>query len=111
MPPLLEYLNQSLIKPFFSRKFKHLTMSSSDVIGTTKVEVVACYIKSGIGYLQKHFFQKEIENIFFEILLPKTKPQIVGIIYSPPNQNNFLEIINANFDKLRKLRLVNYYYY
>ena len=61
---------------------------------------VACYIRSDIGYLQKHFFPKEIENIFVEILLPKTKPLIVGIIYRPPNQSNFLEIINANFDKL-----------
>ena len=42
----------------------------------------------------------EIENIFFEILLPKTKRLIVGIIYRPPNQVNFLEIKNANFDKL-----------
>ena len=36
-----------------------------------------------------------------EILLTKTKPLIVGIIYRPPNQSNFLEIINANFDKLK----------
>ena len=41
-----------------------------------------------------------IENIFAEILLPKTKLLIVGIIYRPPNQSNFLEIIKANFDKL-----------
>ena len=62
---------------------------------------VACYIRSDIGYLlTEHFFPKEIENIFVEILLPKTKPLIVGIIYSPPNQSNFLEIINANFGKL-----------
>ena len=32
--------------------------------------------------------------------MPKTKPLIVEIIYSPPNQSNFLEIINANFGKL-----------
>ena len=61
---------------------------------------VACYIRSDIRYLQKHFFPKETENIFVEILLPKTKPSIVGIIYRPPNQSNFLEIINVNFNKL-----------
>ena len=60
---------------------------------------VACCIRSDIGYLQKHFFPKEIENIFIEVLLPKTKPIIAGIIFRPPNQSN-LEIINANFDKL-----------
>ena len=32
--------------------------------------------------------------------MPKTKPLILGIIYRPPNQSNFPEIINANFDKL-----------
>ena len=36
---LSEYLNLSLVKPFFSRKSKYLTMSSSDVIGTETVEV------------------------------------------------------------------------
>ena len=61
---------------------------------------VACYIRSDIDYLQKCFFPREIENSFVEILLPKTKPVIVGIIYRPPNQSNFLEIINANFYKL-----------
>ena len=33
---------------------------------------VACYIRSDIGYIQKHFFLKEIENIFVEIILLKT---------------------------------------
>ena len=53
-----------------------------------------------MGYVQKRFFPREIENIFVEILLPKTKPLIVGIIYRRPNQSNFLQIINANFHKL-----------
>ena len=34
---------------------------------------VACYIRSDIGYLQKHYFPKEIKNIFVKILLPKAK--------------------------------------
>ena len=61
---------------------------------------VAFYIRRNIGYLQKHYFPREIENIFVEILIPKIKPLVVGIIYRPPNQINFLEIIKANFDKL-----------
>ena len=56
---------------------------------------VTCYIRSDIGYLQKHFFPKEIENNFAEILLNKAKP-LKGHV--PPNQSNFLEIINANSD-------------
>ena len=47
----------------------------------------------------KNTSRRETENIFVEFLLPKTKPQIVGIIYRP-NQSNFLEIITTNFDKL-----------
>ena len=61
---------------------------------------VACYIRSDIGYVQKRLFQREIGNIFVEILLSKTKPLIAGNIYRPPNQINFLEIINAMFGKL-----------
>ena len=33
---------------------------------------VACYIRSDISYVQKDCFSNVIENIFFEILLPKT---------------------------------------
>ena len=46
-----------------------------------------------IGYLQKHFVPTEIENIF-KILLPETKPPIVGIIYRPPNN-----VIKVTFTK------------
>ena len=59
---------------------------------------VASYVRIDVGDLQKTFFPKTIENIFVEILLPKTKPLIVEITYRPPNQNSFLEIINSNFD-------------
>ena len=45
------------------------------------------------------FFPREIENISAEVILLKTKPLIVWIIYKPPNQINFLQIISANFDK------------
>ena len=41
-----------------------------------------------------------MENIFVEILLPKTKPLVVGIICRPPNQSNCLEIVKTNFGKL-----------
>ena len=50
--------------------------------------------------MQKDFLPNVIENIFFEILLPKTTPITVGIIYRPPSQTNFLEILNMNFEKI-----------
>ena len=58
---------------------------------------VACYIRSDISYIQKQHFPEEIENIFFEILLPKTKLIVVWIIYSLPTENYFREILNKNF--------------
>ena len=36
----------------------------------------------------------------FDILLPKTKPFTVGIFYRPPNQNNFVDNISIDFNKL-----------
>ena len=65
---------------------------------------VACYIINDLSYIEKDVFPEEIENIFFEILLPKTKPITVGIIYRSPNQNNFLKTLNETFAKLDTLK-------
>ena len=51
---------------------------------------------------RKSFFPNVIENIFFEILLPKTTPITVGIMYRPPGQTNFLENLNIIFEKIYK---------
>ena len=61
---------------------------------------VECYIGNDISYVQKDFFLNVIENILFEILLPKTTPIIVGIIHRPPGQTNFLEILNMTFENV-----------
>ena len=65
---------------------------------------VACYVRNDLSYIEKDFFPEEIKNIFFEILLPKTKPITIGIIYRPPDQNNFLQTLNENFAKLDTLK-------
>ena len=57
-----------------------------------------------MSYIEKDFFPEEIENMFSEILLPKTKPITVGIIYLSPRQNNFLGTLNENFAKLDTLK-------
>ena len=36
-------------------------------------------------------FSTEIENIFVDILLPKTKPILIGYVYRPPDQSGFLD--------------------
>ena len=61
---------------------------------------VACYIRNDLSYNILSVFPWEIENIFFEILLPNSKPIIVGTIYRPPSQNNFLELLNSNMNKI-----------
>ena len=61
---------------------------------------VVCYIRNNLSYDVKSFFSPEIESIFFEILLPNTKPIVVEIIYRPPSQSEFLEIMNIYFSKL-----------
>ena len=38
---------------------------------------VICYVRNDLNYIEKDFFPEKIENIFFEILLPKTKPVTV----------------------------------
>ena len=58
-------------------------------------EEVVCYIRSDLS-----FDVIEIENVFFEILLPNTKPLVVGIVYRPPSQSEFLEIISPHFSNL-----------
>ena len=41
---------------------------------------VACYVRNDMSYIEKDLFPEETENIFFEILLLKTKVITVGII-------------------------------
>ena len=65
---------------------------------------VACYVRNDLSYIENNFFPEEIENIFFEILLLKTKPITVKIIYQPLNQNNFLQTLNKNVAKLGILK-------
>ena len=46
---------------------------------------LACYTRNYLSYNVKSYFPKDIKNIFFELLLPNTKPIVVGTIYRPPN--------------------------
>ena len=61
---------------------------------------VACYIRNGLSYNFLPVFSREIESIFFEILLPNSKPITGGTIYCPPNQSNFLEVLNEKMNKI-----------
>ena len=54
---------------------------------------VACYIRNDLSYNSLSVFPREIESVFFEIILPNSKP-ITGPIYCPPNQSIFFRNTN-----------------
>ena len=53
-------------------------------------------------------FPHEIESVFFEILLPNSKPITVGTVYRPPNQFNFLEVPNENMNEIDSISNESY---
>ena len=60
---------------------------------------VARYIRNDISFSVRGDFSSEIENIFFDILLPKTKPILIGIIYRPPDQSKFLDNLSTSISQ------------
>ena len=65
---------------------------------------VIYYFTKKICYNTKNCISNEIENIFVELVIPKTKPITVGIIYKPPDQTRFLEILSNSLNLLNMLR-------
>ena len=61
---------------------------------------VACYIRSKICYSKKTCLSDNLENIFIDLLFPKTKPISVGIFYKLASQKRFLEQIITEFESL-----------
>ena len=60
----------------------------------------ACYIRSNICYSRKTCLSDNLENIFIDLLFPKTKPISIGILYKPPRQTRFLEQMVTDFESL-----------
>ena len=58
---------------------------------------VAFYIKKSLVYNYKEKFCKSTESIFIDIFLPKTKPILVGILYRPPDKNDFVKNLEETF--------------
>ena len=54
---------------------------------------VDCYIRSNICYSRKTCLSDNLENIFIDLLFPKTKPVSMGIFFKPPSQKRFLKQI------------------
>ena len=66
-------------------------------------------LSGDLSYNVKSNFPKDIENIFFDLLLPNTKPVVVGTIYHPPNQTSFMEIFNENLSKVDTNKVETYF--
>ena len=64
---------------------------------------VACYIRNDLSFDILSVFPFEIEKIFFDVLLPKSKPVIVGNIYHHQSQNYFVELLNSNMNKINSV--------
>ena len=62
-----------------------------------------CYVTNKICYNTKNCISNEKENIFITLLIPKTKSITVGIVYKPPDQTRFLEILSNSLNLLNML--------
>ena len=65
-----------------------------------KGEGVACYIRSNICYSRKTRLSDNLENIFIDLLFPKTEAISVSIFYKSPSQTRFLEQMLTEFASL-----------
>ena len=56
---------------------------------------VCCYIKNDRSFNVRENFGTDFENVFLDILLPNSKPILIGILYRPPNQSGFLDSLST----------------
>ena len=52
---------------------------------------VTCCIRRSLSYNYKSSFCCNIESIFTDIFLPKSKPILVGVLYWPPDKPGFIK--------------------
>ena len=64
---------------------------------------VVCYVTNKFCYNIRNCIANEKENISIELLIPKVKPITAGIVYKPPDQTKFLEILSDSSNSLNML--------
>ena len=52
---------------------------------------VACHMRNDLSFTKRNYFPHNIETIFYEIFLPKTKRMTDSIIYRLPSEIRFLK--------------------
>ena len=60
-------------------------------------------MRNDLSFTKRNYFSRDIETVFIEIFLPKTKPMTIGIVFRPPSQTRFLETMNEYFYKLNTI--------
>ena len=58
---------------------------------------VAYYIERSLACNYKDNFCKSTESIFVNIFLPKMEPMLVGILYRPSDENDFINNLEETF--------------
>ena len=61
---------------------------------------VACYIRKDLCFNTSNLHCKEIENLVFDILLPKSKAITIEVFCRPPNQAEFMDLMVEKFSNL-----------
>ena len=69
-----------------------------------KVGGVACYIRSEICFNSQSYLSDKIENISFDLLLPKTKPVSIAIVYKLPTDNHFLGYLSRGLNDFNLMK-------
>ena len=65
-----------------------------------RFEVPCCFeVHIPVSFNVRSDFSNEIENIFLDIFLPKTRPILIGILYRPPDQSGFLYKLSSAISK------------
>jgi exonuclease III len=62
---------------------------------------VCLYIRENLSFNPRLDLQRQdVEAVFVDIMLPKTKPITVGAMYRPPKQSNFLELYQETLSQI-----------
>ena len=62
--------------------------------------VLLVTFKKDLCFNTRSLHYKEIENLVFDILLPKSKPITTGVFYRPTNQAEFMDLMVEKFSNL-----------
>ena len=88
-------MKQYLILKFL---FQNTVSNNSPKDRNRKGGGVACYIRSDICLNSQNYFCNKIENISFDLLLPKAKPISINIGYKLPTDNDFLDNLSKGLN-------------